>query len=569
LSEETKARMREAHIKKKGRPRLEGDAQWRGKVGLRGKGEHKVLHKPRRLHFPSRPAGVTEGAFRVEKFRYFCETYLQHISGEWNNRPFILDVWQLELATKLLGTLNEDGLRQYRKCLLHIGRRNGKSTFASALALYWLAEESWRDPGGEIYILSTDEKQARIIFRICRLMVIKNKYLRSLLQIRQSPANISNSLTHSLLEVLSSKVESKAGRNASLVLIDETKSMPSRELYDVMETSMGSRREPLLVSLSTAGENEGSFYFELYTYAKKVRLDQNFDSTFLPVIYEVDREADPFDEAVWPLANPALDGGYRSLEEMRSYAQKAKNDPSWLGTFSREYLNIWTSYTSQSWLSPGEWDGCFSDESNIPADKSRKVWLGLDTSGSQDLTALVVLAEPLEAGGRWDVEAEIWVPGVDLLKKSRADHLAYDVWYSKGLINFNGQPTIDMDDLKYVVIRCFNTFNVQAMGFDPYRMKKFIADLIEFGMPQDKLVPVSQNAKTMSAAIDSIQAKIVNRTLRHNGNPVLKAMSDNVRLVIDHNGNRMLDKGKSASKIDGIAALCIAEATILLKRDRG
>ena len=156
----------------------------------------------------------------------------------------------------------------------HWHDETAKSTFASALALYWLAEESRRDPGGEIYILTTDEKQARIIFRICRLMVFKNKHLRNLLQIRQSPANISNPLTHSLLEVLSSKVESKAGRNASLVIIDETKSLPSRELYDVMETSMGSRAEGLLLSLSTSGSNEGSFYFELLTYARKVCLIQ-------------------------------------------------------------------------------------------------------------------------------------------------------------------------------------------------------------------------------------------------------------------------------------------------------
>jgi phage terminase large subunit-like protein len=427
------------------------------------------------------------------------------------------------------------------------------------------------DPGSEIYCLSVDEKQARILYRICRVMILKNKHLRNLLQVRQSPANISNPLTHSLLEVLSSKVESKAGRNASLVLIDETKNLPSRELYDVMETSQGSRREPLLISLSTAGESEGSFYFELLNYAKKVLFNPSLDPTFLSIIYEVPKEADPFDEAVWPLANPALDGGYRSLEEMRSYARKAQNDPQWEGTFRREYLNQWVSYVSESWLSPGEWDGCFEarDEANtIPDEKEKKLWLGLDTGGSQDLTVLILLFEPLEAGGRWDIDCEIWVPGVDLLKKSRADHLAYDVWFANGLINFTGKPTLDTDDLKYIVIRCFNFYKVQGLGFDPYRMKKFISELIEFGIPPDKLIPVSQNAKTMSAAIDSIQGRIVNKILRHDGNPALKAMSDNVRLTVDHNGNRMLDKGKSASKIDGIAALCIAEAAMLLKTER-
>jgi len=569
LSEETKAKMRISHIKKRGRPRLEGGVAWRDQIGLRDK-ETRRSSVPRRLHFPKKPSSMDEAEYRVFKFLFFCKTYLVHINGEWTDKPFVLDRWQLELAEKLLGTLNGDGLRRYRKCLLHIGRRNGKTTFCAALALYFLCEESFRDQGSEIYCLSVDEKQARILYRICRVMIFKNKHLRNLLQVRQSPANITNPLTHSLLEVLSSKVETKAGRNASLVLIDETKNMPSRELYDIMETSMGSRREPLLISLSTAGENEGSFYFELLNYAKKVQFDPNFDPTFLPIIFEVPKEADPFDEMVWSLANPALDGGYRSIEEMRSYARKARNDPSWEGTFRREYLNQWVAYTSQSWLSPGEWDACFEarEDNLIPDEKQRKVWMGLDTSGSQDLTALVLLFEPLEAGGRWDIECEIWVPGVDLLKKSRADHLAYDVWFSRGLINFNGAPTIDMEDLKYIVIRCFNFYNVQALGFDPYRMKKFIADLIEFGIPEDKLVPVSQNAKTMTTAIDSIQAKIVSRVLRHDGNLPLKAMSDNVRLVVDHNGNRMLDKARSASKIDGIAALCIAEGCLLLKMER-
>ena len=172
--------------------------------------------------------------------------------------------------------------------------------------------------------------------------------------------------------------------------------------------------------------------------------------------------------------------------------ERPENDPSWEGTFRREYLNQWVAYTSQSWLAPGEWEACFEarEDNLIPDEKQRKVWMGLDTSGSQDFTALVLLFEPLEAGGRWDIDCEIWVPGVDLLKKSRADHLAYDVWYSRGLINFNGQPTIDMEDLKYMVIRCFNFYDVQALGFDPYRMKKFIADLIEFGIPEDKLCPV-------------------------------------------------------------------------------
>lgn len=184
LSEETKARMRTAHIKKRGRPRLEGGDQWRGKVGLRDKKAPSSKVKPRRLRFPQKQSGMSEGQYRVFKFRFFCETYLVHISGEWSDKPFILDRWQIELAEKLLGTLNEQGLRQYRKCLLHVGRRNGKTTFVAALALYWLCEESFRDPGSEIYCLSVDERQARILYRICRVMVFKNKYLRNLLQVR-------------------------------------------------------------------------------------------------------------------------------------------------------------------------------------------------------------------------------------------------------------------------------------------------------------------------------------------------------------------------------------------------
>jgi|GEM_PF-453583 phage terminase large subunit-like protein len=549
--------MKKSKKNKPGPHRIEGPM--RKLLGMKERGSSKKIENPpHRLSFPAKSKKMSNGEYQFNKFNHFCESYLKHVSGEFAGLPFILEPWQKKIAKVIFSTLKKDGSRQYRKLLIHVGRRNGKSTFAAAFILFWLCEESFSDPAAEIYGASGDEKQAALIFRICQLMIRQSEELSQLLEVKPFYHRIANPLTMGVYEVLSSKVPTKPGRNSSLVIIDETWALPSGELYTLLETSMGSRKQPLMISLSSAGESTGSFYYELYDYSKRVEANPKMDPAFYPVIFEVEADKDPFDERFWKQANPGL-GKYRSLEEMRELASRAKHAPAQEGVFRRHYLNQWVSLGIESWLPSLVWDGC-GDPIDYPSLPQRRCFMGIDLSSSIDLAAVVLLFEPLEPGGRWDTFPFIWVPGTELTAKSREDHLAYDAWYAQGLIFWEGKPAIDFGSIAEKILELNKEFNLVGVGFDPWRAK----DLIDFLRQQEgfeeKLVPIPQQFSFMSDATMEIQRKVHNRELRHGGHPVLRAMSENVKLVTDTKGNRMIDKKKSRTRIDGISGLCIAQS---------
>jgi phage terminase large subunit-like protein len=512
---------------------------------------------PQRLAFPPKPKGMTEGKYRAFKFRYFCETYLHHGAGAWFGKPFILEPWERKISDAIFGTLKEDGTRQYRKLLIHIGRRNGKSTLAAAFIIFWISEESFSDPAAEVYGCSADEKQALLIFKTCQSMVRQSPELTQLLIVKPYYHTISNPLTNSVYEVLTSKVPTKPGRNSSLVIMDETWALPSSEMWSVMENSMGSREQPLMMSLSTAGESSGSFYYELYEYAKRVEQDPSSDPAYHSAIFETSPDDDPFDERVWKKANPGL-GIYRSLDEMRELGNRAKQFPASEGSFRRHCLNQWVSVGAESWMQSVVWNAC-SDPIDVKALPQRRCFIGLDLAATTDLAAMILLFEPISPEKIWDVIPFFWVPGSDLVLKARTDHLAYDAWAHQGLIYFEGREAIDLDSIQAKILELDGKYQITAIGFDPWRSKEFIDALSKRGF-EDRLIPIPQQPSFMSDAITQVQHKVAVRELRHSGNPVLKAMSENTKLAIDIKGNKMLDKKRSITRIDGISALCIGLA---------
>jgi phage terminase large subunit-like protein len=141
-----------------------------------------------------------------------------------------------------------------------------------------------------------------------------------------------------------------------VVIYDELHAAPSRELWDVLTTSQGARSQPLTLAISTAGYDRHSILWELYAHARKVAERPSIDPTFLPILYEAPIDADWTNERVWKKANPAL-GDFRSLEEMRIAAARAKEIPAQENTFRRLYLNQWTEQASR-WIGMPTWDAC-------------------------------------------------------------------------------------------------------------------------------------------------------------------------------------------------------------------
>jgi phage terminase large subunit-like protein len=270
---------------------------------------------------------------------------LTHTKGKFARQRFDLRPWQVQIVKKLFKR-RKDGLRQYRTCLLMLPRKNGKSELAAAVALYGLLGDG--EIGAEVYSAASDKDQAALVFNVAASMVRADPVLDGQCEIVDSQKRIVHRKSGSVYRAISAEAYSKHGFNASMVVYDELHAAPNRELWDVLSTSMGARTQPLMFAISTAGYDRHSILWELYDHAKKVEETPDLDPSFLPLLYEAPREADWLDEKVWKAANPAL-GDFRSLDEMRIAANRAKAIPAQQNTFRRLYLNQWTEQ-AERWI---------------------------------------------------------------------------------------------------------------------------------------------------------------------------------------------------------------------------
>lgn len=279
---------------------------------------------------------------------------LTHTKGPFAGQKFHLRPWQEHQIIRPLFTIKDDGRRIYRTCLLMMPRKNGKTELAAALAIDGLMFDA--EIGGEIYSAASDKDQAALVFNVAAQMIRNDSILYGACEILDSQKRIVHRKSGSFYRAISAEAYSKHGFNASRVIYDELHAAQNRELWDVLTSSTGARAQPLIVAISTAGFDRHSILWELYQHGKKVLENPSLDPTFLPIFYEAEEGADWTDEKVWHQANPAL-GDFRSLEEMRIAAARAKEIPAQENVFRRLYLNQWTEQASR-WLQLTAWDAC-------------------------------------------------------------------------------------------------------------------------------------------------------------------------------------------------------------------
>lgn len=233
----------------------------------------------------------------------FFEVCLTHTKGEWAGQPLKLSDWQADrIIRPLFGWKRADGTRRYRTAYVQIPRKAGKSTLAAGIALYLLMADG--EPGAEVYSAAADRDQAAIVFEMAKGMADASKPLRSRLQPFKRALIMPS--TASSYKVLSSEAYTKHGLNAHGIVVDEVHALPDRELWDVLTTSTGARRQPLTVAITTAGYDRHSLCYELYDYGCKVRDGIISAPTFLPVIYEAGADDDWKEPATWRKAHPGL-----------------------------------------------------------------------------------------------------------------------------------------------------------------------------------------------------------------------------------------------------------------------
>jgi phage terminase large subunit-like protein len=472
---------------------------------------------------------------------------LTHTRTPWAGEPFHLRPWQERILRALFRT-GRDGRRLIRTCLLMLPRKNGKTELAAAIAIYMLLFDG--EIGGEIYLAAADRDQAGLVFGAMVGMIRNDPELEAACDIIESHKRIVHRASRSFCRAISAEAYSKHGFNASAVIYDELHAAPNRELWDVLATSQGARRQPLMMAISTAGYDRHSILWELYSHAKKVRETPTLDPTMLPIIYEAPEGADWTDERVWHQANPAL-GDFRSLEEMRIAAARAQEIPAQENTFRRLYLNQWTEQATR-WMAMPAWDACL-----VPRDRAalagRPCYVGLDLSSTQDLTALVGVLP--DADG-FDVVAQFFVPAESIRIRSNRDRVPYEQWAREGWLVATPGASVKYEYVRQELQAWDAAFDVQVVDYDPWNAHDLIRTLEE----QDGFhcVKIGQGFQGQSAPTKSLTAAILDRKLRHSGHPVLRWNIANAATETDAAGNLKLSKKASPEKIDGAVALVMA-----------
>jgi phage terminase large subunit-like protein len=479
---------------------------------------------------------------------------LKHSKGEWAGQPILLEPWQQFMLWCLFGWKRADGTRRFRTAYIEVARKNGKSTIGAGVGLYLLAADG--EPGAEIYSAATKRDQARITHLEAVRMVKASPMLKK--RIRTFRDNLNIEGTASKFEPLGADSDTMDGLNIHGAIVDEIHAHKTRDTWDKIDTGTGSRRQPLMFGITTAGYDRQSLCWTLNEYTKKI-LDRVIDDdSFFGMIFTLDdgtngsARDDWQDETTWIKSNPNL-GVSKKLDDLRRKAERAKEMPSAQNSFLRLELNVWTQ-SETKWMPIEHWRAC-----GLPIDYSklagRKCYAGLDLSSTSDLTAWVLVFPPLPGEDVYLVQSRFWIPEENLQKRVHDDRVPYDVWLRGGFLASTPGNVIDYDFIFEQIERDAKEFKIEEIAFDRWGAARVANVLQAKGLV---MVEFGQGFASMSPPMKELERLVMSHKLAHGNNPVLNWMADNVVATLDPAGNIKPDKEKSREKIDGIVSLIMA-----------
>lgn len=434
--------------------------------------------------------------------------------------------WQEQLLRETL-VLDERGLFARRTALWGMARKNGKSALITGLGLWFLFNG---DEGGEVYSCAAEKEQARITFGDAKKIIEREPELAAMCNVYRDVIEMPS--TGSIWRVLSAEAYSKEGLNASAVIFDEVHALQDRTMWDVMQLSMASRQQPIMLATTTCGvkaDNTGqdSTAYQLYQYGQRVARGEVVDPSFYMAWWEAPLEADHRDENTWKLANP----GYNDLNSKEDFESVVKRTPE--AEFRTKRCNQWVS-SKTAWLPAGVWD-TLQAEVVVPDDAD--VVLGVDGSFNGDTTAIVAVTVPKSS----EDKPHVWL--VQAWEKQPTDN---DDW------------RVDTVEVEQTIIAFCQRFrNVKEIAFDPFRWQRSMAVLQDVGLPIVEWP--STSPRRMIPACQKVYDSVTEGTLTHDGSPLLARHLDNCVLKVDAMGARIVKESRnSARRIDAAVAFVIA-----------
>ena len=450
---------------------------------------------------------VTDGDDIIE----FAENYCTVTKGFKAGGMLEFTDWQKWLLRCLYERNPKDGNRlRYRRALISLPRKNGKSLLGSSIALYSLFAG---EPGAEVYSAAGDRQQARIVFGETKQQILNNPLLAAECKVYRDAIEVP--LFGSVYRVLSSDGKLAQGLNPSTVIFDEIHVQPNSELYDALSLGSGNRLEPLIIGITTPGFDLDSLCGQMYQYGKQVAAGEVDDPTFGFWCWEADADCSIFDEAQWQKANPNLAEGLLDPRDMESAAKQTSE-----AAFRRFRLGQWVR-AQESWLPVGAWEQCTGTERLIPGEPT---WVGVDMALKHDSIGIVAVQK----------QGDLLVTGAHIIHPD--------------------SQNVDVAAVESYLRELHMTYQLKEVAFDPAYFQRSAEILHDDGLP---MVEFPQSANRMVPACGQAYELIVSRRVRHDGSPTFTDQVLSAAQRMTDNGWR-LSKGKSRRKIDACIALVMA-----------
>ena len=519
----------------------------------------------------------------------------QHVVAYISNLGLKLLPWQLFVLANLFGWKNRDGLRRYRNAYVQIAKKNGKTSLSAALALY-MADTTRGDgePKANVFVAATTKYQSQsLCFKMACQLRNETPDLVARTRIWKSKSSIVfEDAVDSTFEPLAANSDKLNGLNMHGGILDELGDHTTSKLYEVFLSSTPSRRQPLTLSITTAGaQRDGQIAWEVRNRAAQVLEGTAPDDTFFAYVAELDEGDRWEDEAVWIKANPSLYTPVLPIDGIRTLLQSARAIPATRQSFQRFNLNIWPTTSDTGWINfddlTKQGNAYIShEEKRMATNKlieaalerhvtkhrnlsqlsmsellelqrrqvSERPICGLDVAIKEDLSVLCMLYPPKKENGIFEVFFRIWCPEENIGRRTREQRVPYELWRDEGFLIATPGSTTDFDWIENDILALNEKYNFAEVGFD----RAVIPDLAQrLEKARVRMTMVTQGYN-LSAAIQHVQKQVMAHKFCGWGNPIWRWCASNTSLRVGFKGDVQMIKERSREKIDAAAAAVIA-----------
>jgi len=466
-------------------------------------------------------------------------------------KKFILEPWQTFIIANLYGIHRTDtDERKYQSAYIELARKNGKSQLATGLSMYHLLT----DPDAQVVLSANSKNQVKDVDfkkvkQFSHQLDPKEKHLVP--YYNSIKFGVSNELI-----VTASDASKLDGLNVSFCLIDELHEAPNGLMYGVMKSSMGSRDEPLLVVITTAGFDTESFCYQQRTYCTEILSGNKVDDTQFAIIYTIDADDDFTNEENWIKANPNLNVSVK-VNYLKGEVNKATQNVSEKASVMVKHFNRWLkantldvwideSYVNASMVDIKMSDPMFADQDCI---------VGVDLASVSDITAVTYL---FRVNGYIYFFNEYYIPEDSV--NSNANILSFKEAGANKELNITSGNVCDYDIILRDIIKVSEQFNLKALYYDKFNSTQFIINATEAGL---KCEPFSQMPGSLNKPLKEFERLIKSDGIRIQRNTITRWMLGNVVLVVNKMGNYSIDKSSKNKKIDGVASMIDAMGGLL------